>query len=125
MATGYSSDEYNGWPNRESWAAALHISNDEALFDIIRAEVEAGLSAFLDKPYCKRQPFSERLRTLAGIAIREHVEYLAEATRNQDIDLEIRETITMMLDEIGSRWRVDWDLVSEALFSDEELLAIA
>ena len=37
-------DGYNGWSNRETWAAALHINNDQTLYEIAqdytRLEIE-------------------------------------------------------------------------------------
>ena len=29
-------EEYNGWTNRETWATALHINNDQGLYEAVQ-----------------------------------------------------------------------------------------
>lgn len=38
--------EYNGWTNRETWATALHIDNDQALLETALEYAKARLEEF-------------------------------------------------------------------------------
>lgn len=40
-------DECNGWKNYETWNVALHIGNDEGLYDLARRFRVKGYSAFV------------------------------------------------------------------------------
>jgi hypothetical protein len=86
------SDTFNGWPNRETWALHLHLTNDEALYrHILSLAADAG-----------------------------DIHALAEMIRNQvqEWRLDVRDgnplpdTLRMLVDEVGSAWRVDWDAVA-------------
>lgn len=81
-------ETYNGHANRETWAASMHLGNDEGLYHMA---IDAVSNAGSD-PY-----------DAAG-AIQCMVESLFE---------EFPESMAMMRGDIGSTWRVDWDSVAE------------
>lgn len=122
MASTITTEEYNGWRNRETWAAALHLCNDEMLYDGARAQIKIALNEFLDAE-SNDQPLPQ-LRSWAGIGVGEYVDELADYLQADEPDAHFRhfrELAAMLLEEVGSRWRVDWESVSEALIDDEEL----
>lgn len=88
-----SHETYNGWTNRETWAVHLYITNDEGLYGYMREEVRAENDA-------------------AG-AIRDWFEAQAEILADDPKSLS--RDLRMMLTDIGSLWRVNWQEVAEAL----------
>jgi hypothetical protein len=96
-----SDDTYNGWVNRETWAVALHLSNDHGLYLETRGLVtELGVNR-------------------AAEAIREWIESEVEAVLHPEPgDDPPAEWVRMMMSDTGSFWRVDWRAVAE--FFEEE-----
>lgn len=84
-------DTYQGWTNRETWAAVLHLNNDQGMQEMARERLAE--SDEISHP-----------RVMQGL-----VEELIE-----DFAAEV-DGIAMMRDEIGSMWRVNWAEVAEAL----------
>lgn len=79
-----SSENHNGWVNRETWAASLHLNNDQRLQQSARScENPDALRGWIE---CCVQDV-----LLAG-------EPPAEWVR-------------LMIYDVGSFWRVDWDAV--------------
>jgi hypothetical protein len=84
-------DEYNGWSNRETWAANLWLTNTPELYEATLAygptpNEYTGASTFADM--------------MAG----ESLELIAELLRNDPRN----GNPEMMLRDIGSAWRIDW-----------------
>jgi len=101
-ADGYKADiretsggEYNGWSNRETWAANLHLSNDETLY------TEAREVAGQDEH---------------GDALQEWIDKLADEVFDTSSskpftdfgNAQMSDEVKMMIREIGSLWRVNW-----------------
>lgn len=96
--------EYNGWTNRETWATALHIDNDQALQEIARdyalecldhhAE-EEGWEAMNCLSQTLESWITNDLLTLENIS------------GNQGLWL--------MLTDIGSLYRVNWRELAESI----------
>ena len=88
--------DYNGWSNRESWATALHIDNDQALLEIAldyaRQEIEGHDKGEEINSYHLGQ-------TLEGW-ITEDLLTLENISGNRPLWL--------MLTDIGSLYRVNW-----------------
>jgi hypothetical protein len=90
-------DEYNGWVNRETWAAALHLSNDESLHLHCMALVDG------------KSPW------FAGQAIETF------CTENVNMELFPYEEEwpptalwRLFISDVGSMWRVDWQAVADS-----------
>ena len=86
--------DYNGWTNRETWATALHIDNDQGL-----------LETALDYAKQEREGHDE------GEEINSY--YLAETLEGWFDDMagdftELSAGVYYMLRDIGSLYRVNW-----------------
>jgi len=105
------SEEYNGWTNRETWAAALHINNDqwlqETALDYVRQEVEGHDEGEEINSYYLGQTLrgwiEDDLLTLENIAG--------------------NEGLFNMLTDIGSFYRVNWQEIADAFLSDVKVSA--
>jgi hypothetical protein len=121
MSKSYDDPEqYNGWTNRETWAVALHINNDqgwqESVFTSLREVLEA-----TDEPYGDSDTANFRSPAAwAGEIIRENVEgiyddeYIGYGSRADQ-----RQRLSVMQD-IGSLWRVNWTELGSSFLSDME-----
>lgn len=120
-----STDErYNGYANRETWAAAAMLNNDRATQDEARTIAEAAFAAAIEE--CA-QPGDviaelsgpEGVRRYAfrcaGDALSEWMDDLAESVREGTAD---RDTRWLVL-EIGSGWRVDWEHVARSVLPED------
>ena len=95
------SDSYNGWTNRETWALALNINNDEGLYDMF-TELVRGMH---DEPdYAVEDAIQSRVESLLIRAEYEGVYGGAQPA-----------ALTAMAEEVGSLWRVDWVEIRESL----------
>jgi hypothetical protein len=101
---------YNGWTNRETWATALHINNDQWLQE--QAEDYAKTS------WEQHEKDQEGQYPCA-------VDCLAESIENWIVeDLLTLENIAgnqglfSMLTDIGSLYRVNWNELAEAFIGD-------
>jgi hypothetical protein len=98
--------EYQGWTNRETWAASLHLSNDQYLYTGARAAVQNALHVAGE---------DAGLYTGAN-ALEEWVTAEVEYDRGQlDNGNDGSAVITMMDREVGSWWRVNWREVADGL----------
>lgn len=103
-ATDPTPDTYNGWSNRETWAAALHLSND---YDLYRICVALVADADAD-----HGPGS----IAAADALKAFVDDATEAVFHDHENG--AEWARMMAADVGSFYRVDWSEVA-ASFRDE------
>lgn len=85
-------ERYQGWTNRETWAAALWINNDQGM-------QEEGIER------AGHDEWGESLKDWFD----EMWELVADSP--QDTTRELR----IMFGDIGSLWRVDWKEVRDAL----------
>ena len=98
--------EYNGWSNRETWATALWINNDQAFYEIAqdytKQEIESHDSGEEINPYYLGETIrwwiEEDLLTLENIA------------GNQ--------ALFNMLTDIGSLYRVNWREIADSFLSE-------
>ena len=89
-------DEYNGWVNRETWAAALHLSNDEGLYS-----------------YCLELVEGKR-RWSAGDAIEAFVNDCVDGVLYPDSGDVASPLWRSFISDVGSLWRVDWADVADS-----------
>lgn len=95
-------EDYNGWTNRETWAVMLHINNDQWLLETaldyakiaLHQEEKDGLTSYVLGETIKNW-IEDDLLTLENIA------------GNEDLFL--------MLTDIGSLFRVNWQEVADSL----------
>lgn len=98
--------EFNGWTNRETWATALHINNDQYLYETAqgytREELEGHDNGETINPYylgeVLRSWIEDDLLTLENIA------------GNQGL--------FNMLTDIGSLYRVNWSEIADSFLSE-------
>ena len=114
----HTDDTYNGWPNRETWATNLHLSNDQSLYITTTERVREALDnrpagPGLDDWYSDPEegPARRRARRIgdAANAIRDLVEGMFDG-----YDAEL----VGMRNDIGSTWRVDWQHIAEHWATD-------
>jgi len=99
-------DTYNGWNNRETWATKLHLDNDEALneyaWEYAREEIAGHDKGEEINAYHLGQTLKnwieEDLLTLENIAG--------------------NPGLWLMLTDIGSLYRVDWQEIAQAYLDD-------
>ena len=109
-----SEETYNGWTNRETWAVALHINNDqgwqESVHEAIREDMRTDSEDFWNNV-----PDNATAARKAGEIIKDLVE---EALEDIYTDAEYRR----VRDDIGSLWRVNWTELGASFLSDLEEL---
>lgn len=108
-------DTYNGWTNRETWAVALHIDNDQALHTYRNelcqfAVMRAGSHAYPNTS----QDF------LLAENLRDWVESLSEAFYSEPAE---NTHLRFMFGDVGSLWRVNYREIAENWLSDFEAAA--
>ena len=113
-------EEYNGWVNRETWATALHLSNDYDLYQTIKGirthvELEIAENGSPTDVWTKEQAirfvFEDSLKEYVEEQL--SVEYWQEERRCSMPDIFVR-----MQEDVGSLWRVNWRDVANS-FLDE------
>jgi hypothetical protein len=100
-------ETYNGWTNRETWAANLHITNDQGLLEMATERLEEFRPDLDEDGNTSTDGISFR----AGEALRDWYEEIVDEFGDS-------EGIRMMVKEVGSAWRVDWQEVAEGLLED-------
>lgn len=93
-------EEYNGWKNRETWATALHINNDEGLYRTVQDWAVSNIE--------EQESESEAVTVLAE-SIEDFVTELVES----DWD-----GVKYMRYDIGSLWRVNWQEIADSFISE-------
>jgi hypothetical protein len=93
-------EEYNGWTNRETWATALHINNDEGLYRTVQDWAVSNTE--------EQESESEAVTVLA-----ESIEDFVTELLETDWD-----GVKSMRYDIGSLWRVNWREISQSFISE-------
>jgi len=115
---------YNGWANRETWAVALHINNDqgwqESVTELVRTTVR-GIDQ--DPPtYITAGELTDAFyANRVGDAIRDNVEETLQGEYHDGTHgawYSITEGQHGAREDIGSMWRVDWREIGAAFLSD-------
>ncbi len=101
------SDEYNGWTNRETWAANLWLSNDEGVYNLALERARDALDGYTTR--CDTYGL-EPTRDGAAMSVGEELSAQIEELE----ELLIPESYRSMRDDIGSLWRIDWQELGEA-----------
>lgn len=119
-----SEDTHNGWTNRETWAVALHINNDQGWQAVVHEALDELVRASLDP---KTDPtLSRDAGYIVRNSVEEALEMLLDAVETAEPNLHTgnptgaRETYESVREDIGSLWRVNWDELGAAFLSDLE-----
>ena len=116
-----STETYNGWANRETWAASLLLGNDAATYDHANraaraaydaATVAEGLGAeYL--PNVQRADIADALECIAASMQAVALGYMDPGPAPFD-----RETARLWVLEVGSLWRVEWRDIADHYRAD-------
>jgi hypothetical protein len=93
--------EYNGWTNRETWATALYINNDEGLIN----------------PLNEVAKLHDNLNDMA-----EEIESFINEVLDFD-NISTNRNAFLMFQDIGSLYRVNWREIAESIMSEIEVTA--
>lgn len=99
--------DYNGWSNRETWAYALWLDNDEGFYWQITEAIE---------DICKREGKDFELDALMKLSDFT-ANLLEELVQTRD-DGHANDQLKNMLNDIGSIWRVNHFEIAEKSYGD-------
>lgn len=113
--TTTNSDEYNGWTNRETWAANLWVSNDKGFYLLVKEWAEYALDHFMEE---EDGDTAKAVRAAVGNLADQLKEYWSELVQDVTEGEPTNKELRMMVQEVGSLWRVDWLEIAEAWVQD-------
>lgn len=104
-------ETYEGWSNRETWAYALWIGNDEGMYNYIQ---DAG------KQLLEQSASKAEFTQLMSQTLKDYLEELQDQIlegiyEGQCCDKQL----VLMMDDIGSKWRISYQEIAESEFADE------
>jgi len=105
-------EEYNGWTNRETWAANLWIDNERGLYEAVQEEAERIAKTGISFAYVELAHYLEE--TIEELLDMEEVLSAPPAQR--------KELISMSKD-IGSLYRVNWSEIAKNIMNEIEVSA--
>ena len=125
-----STDEkYNGWTNRETWAVALHINNDQGWQESVHEALKSGVGDWNEdlswSPGITEPSLTRNRARQAGEIIRSEVEDVFDVETYGTVDSAedcqnfVRRLMPIMSD-IGSLWRVNWTELGSSFLTDLE-----
>ena len=98
-------EQYNGWTNRETWATALWIDNDQGLYYNAQTMAEG---------------YNEDQRGLAD-ALEEWITEMLDFEELLSSPPAQRKILVSMSSDIGSLYRVNWWEIAESYLSEMKL----
>ena len=98
-------EDYNGWSNRETWATMLHVDNDQVLYEIARDYAKQEIEGHDEGEEINTYYLGQTLKSW----IEDDLLTLENISGNQGLWL--------MLTDIGSLYRVNWEEIAENLLS--------
>jgi hypothetical protein len=102
--------DYNGWTNRETWATALHINNDQWLQETANDYARTAWEEHAEDGEGRYVTASDCLADTLENWITEDLLTLGNVSGN--------EGLWSMLSDIGSLYRVNWQEIAESFISD-------
>lgn len=111
-----NSDEYHGWPNRETWAASLHLDNDQSRY----IDTREAATALIDSLAGDTGILTDAQCTRAESLIAERIAgfFTAEADAVYHAPGAATNWGRMMAADVGSLWRVDWREIASHYVDD-------
>jgi hypothetical protein len=114
-----STTEYNGWSNRETWAVALWINNDQYMQEQAEDYARTSLEEHTDEDgdvsgavTCAAESLEYWMTNL--LDFREY---------REEYGTDMPDSLRVMREDIGSLYRVDWHEIAESFISDMEMSA--
>jgi len=104
-------EKYNGWTNRETWALALHIDSNQWTHN--------KRHDLLSRAKGDVQTDEEYVRFLYANKLKDWVESMFETFFNGSRGIHQRD-IKMMVMDVGSLWRVNWQEIADNWIRDSE-----
>ncbi len=103
-------EQYNGWNNRETWAAKLHLDNDQYLNEIAWEYAREEIAGH-DK--------GEEINAYyLGQTLKNWVEEDLLTFENITVDNSDGQYLWIMLTDIGSLYRVDWREIAQSYLDE-------
>lgn len=102
-------ETYEGWANRETWAANLWFANDEGLYREVLELAGQAINEAEDR--------QEADYNLAD-TLKDWFDGLTAAAFGKG-DFEATDELKTMIEDIGSAWRIDWDEIATHWVTDE------
>lgn len=96
-------DTFNGWSNRETWAVALHINNDQGWQSEVLTAIAEALESSMELSACE-----------AGEIVRVNVEVVLDSLGRHGP----HDVFQLVRDDLGSLWRVDWHELGATFLRD-------
>jgi len=91
-------EEYNGWTNRETWATALHLDNNQGIYNEVQDYTRGAI---------ENNPIKEAPYRLAD-TLEEWVNAMFEFDNISE-----NRALFSMLEDIGSLYRVNWREIAQ------------
>ena len=116
-----ASEKHNGWTNRETWALALHIDNNEWMHNrrnelLERIKTAAGKRKNPDDcPWTNE----EYVRFHYADKLKDWAEGMTDSFFNGSKGPWAKD-IKMMVQDVGSFWRVNWQEIADNWIRDSE-----
>lgn len=113
--TKETSETYNGWTNRETWALALHLSNNEGDYDAASNQALYELRHALDET--TDLPIEHTASRIALSCMTSWLEEWAQEVYDSVLaseeDTYGNSAARMLVSDVGSLWRVDFREIAE------------
>lgn len=116
-----ASDKYNGWTNRETWALALHIDNNEWSHNARNEMLYYTRSAAGKRKNPDDSPWTneEYIRFHFADKLKGWVEEMFETVFTNGYHAN-RADMRLMVQDVGSLWRVNWQEIADNWIRDSE-----
>lgn len=117
-------EEYQGWKNRETWAAALYINNDQGLEEESREKLEAAFDKEIEdleegaSLEDRKEARSAGIREAADILEQWLETLLTRAGYEAEFGSTWPAALADMASDIGSLYRIDHQEIAESILED-------
>ena len=109
-----TSDAHNGYSNRETWAVALRLNNEQAWQDIVHTALRESIGEVV----MTTDGYADQDVALKGWQAGDIVRECLEAIVDGMVEYGDAGQVRMLLEDIGSLWRVDWSELGALFLAD-------